>query len=216
MQAPQQSSGSDLRTSLTRAHDEADRLLADPQGNRLEVVTWLSGHIAAFEHAVYPAVKRKLPDGPELVARDRAIVARLARLLRILERRHSGDSIGTGMTDDGMSRRLENLVAEHREVQRDILDGLERALDAAALDKLTRGYEDALAHAPTRPHPHLRSGLLFRLDALRDRVLDTLDSRHVPIPRVPRTRIAPGRWGSYLLGQPQEPSAAHDRQRATE
>jgi hypothetical protein len=67
-------------------------------------------------------------------------------------------------------------------------------------------YERALTHAPTRPHPHLsRGGLLFRLDALRDSVLDMMDGRHVPVPRQPRRRrLIPGRWGAYFLGQPQD------------
>jgi hypothetical protein len=63
-----------------------------------------------------------------------------------------------------------------------------------------------LEHAPTRPHPHTpHRGVLgaaaFRVDAWRDRVLDTMDGRHVPAPRAPRQSVAPGRWGNYLLGE---------------
>jgi len=207
MTAAQDQSVRDLRGILGQAHAEADQLLADPEGNRLEVVSWLSAHVAAFEHAVYPVVKRHVPDGSALVKDDRDVVSRLARALRMLERRHSGDVLATGLSADRLAERLRELVVEHREVQGQIVDSLEQPLDEPAMRDLMQSYEDALAHAPTRPHPHLHSGLMFRLDALWDRVLDTMDGRHVPVPRVPRRLITPGRWGSYLLGQPHEASA---------
>lgn len=205
MHATADQSNADLRSTLGRAHDQADQLLADPAGNRLEVVVWLSGHIAAFERAVYPVVKNELPDGRGLVEQDREVVNRLTRTLRMLERRHSGDVLATGLSAQRLGERISEQVAEHREVLRRILDELESALDQAAMTELARSYDDALSHAPTRPHPHVHSALLFRLDALRDRILDTMDGRHVPLPRVRRTRITPGRWGAYLLGQPHEP-----------
>ncbi|MGN6473173.1 MAG: hypothetical protein ACTHK4_05935 [Mycobacteriales bacterium] len=194
----------DLRGTLRRAHDQADALLADPDGSRLEAVVWLSGHIAAFEHAVYPAVKRAVPDGSDLVDEDREIVAPLARTLRMLERRHSGDVLAGGLSSERLSDRLSELIEQHRAVQGRIVDALEGALDDTGMKELVESYEHALAHSPTRPHPHLHSGLMFRLDALWDRILDTMDGRHVPIPRVQRPRINPGRWGAYLLGHPHE------------
>jgi hypothetical protein len=199
----------DLRSTLGEAHDRAEQLLADPEGSRLEVVTWLSGHVAAFEHAVYPVAKREIPNGAALVEEDREIVAPLARTLRMLERRHSGDVLAGGLSSERLSERLVELVQDHRAVQGRIIDALEETLDKAAMRDLVRSYEEALAHAPTRPHPHLRTGVMFRLDALWDRILDTMDGRHVPIPRVRRPRIKSGRWGAYLLGQqhdaPREP-----------
>lgn len=205
----------DLRSTLGEAHDRADELLADPDGSRLEVVTWLSGHVAAFEHAVYPVAKREIPNGAALVDEDREIVAPLTRTLRMLERRHSGDVLAGGLSSERLSERLVELVREHRAVQSRIIDALEEVLDGAAMRDLVRSYEEALAHAPTRPHPHLRTGLMFRLDALWDRILDTMDGRHVPIPRVRRPRINSGRWGAYLLGQqhdalrePEDPRAS--------
>ncbi|HVS69453.1 MAG TPA: hypothetical protein VHE56_12945 [Mycobacteriales bacterium] len=205
MPAVESRSDPDLRATLSKAHDQADQLLADPEGSRLEVVTWLSAHIAAFEHAVYPTVKRRATDGASLVDADRAVVSRLARTLRMLDRRHSGDVLAGGLSADRLGQRVRDLVADHRQVQARILDALERSLDAGAMQQLAREYEDALAHAPTRPHPHLHSGVMFRLDAIWDRVLDTMDGRHVPLPRVRRKQIRPGRWGAYLLGHQHEP-----------
>jgi hypothetical protein len=205
----------DLRSTLRQAHDQADKLLADPEGNRLEAVVWLSGHIAAFEHAVYPVVKRTTPNGSALVDEDREIVEPLAKTLRMLERRHSGDVLAGGLSSERLSDRLVELIKQHREVQRRIVDALEASLDDSAMRQLVESYETALAHAPTRPHPHLHAGLMFRLDALWDRILDTMDGRHVPIPRVRRPRITPGRWGAYLLGQPHDAPPEPGEPRAT-
>lgn len=205
MHAAENRSDDHLRTILGRAHDQADALLADPHGSRLDVVAWMSAHIAAFEHAVYPVVKRKVPGGGSLVSTDREVVARVARTLRMLERRHSGDVLATGLSAQRLGEKISGLVAEHRKVLARILDGLESSLDDAALDELARSYQHALEHAPTRPHPHLHSGPMFWLDAVRDRILDTMDGRHDPLPRVRKPRITPGRWGAYLLGQAHEP-----------
>ncbi|HVV74774.1 MAG TPA: hypothetical protein VHC43_01980 [Mycobacteriales bacterium] len=205
MQAVEPRSEQDLRATLRRAHDQADKLLADPEGSRLEVVAWLSAHIAAFEHSIYPAVRHQAANGPSLVEADRQVVARLARTLRMIERRHSGDVLAGGLSADRLGERVSNLVAEHREVLARILGALEASLSPEAMAKLAASYDDALAHAPTRPHPHLHSGVMFRVDALWDRILDTMDGRHIPLPRVRRSRIMPGRWGAYLLGQQQEP-----------
>jgi hypothetical protein len=191
----------DLRSTMSRAHDQTDALLNDPKGNPLEIVVWMSAHIAAFEHAVYPIVRRQVPRGEMLVAADRKVAARIARTLRMLERRHSGDVLATRLSADRLAERLSALVAEHRRVLARILDGIEQSMDDDAMHALAVKYETALAHAPTRPHPHVRAGLMFRLDALRDRILDTMDGRHIPLPRAPRARITPGRWGAYLLGQ---------------
>jgi hypothetical protein len=209
MHAAADQSDTDLRSTLGGAHDRTDALLADPQGNRLEVVAWMSAHIAAFEHAVYPVVRRTVPDGIALVKADREVMSRTARTLRMLERRLSGDVLAVGWSAERLGDRISALVAEHRTILGRILDALESVLDQPALEALARSYEEALAHAPTRPHPHLHFGMMFRLDALRDKILDTMDGRHVPLPRVARTPITPGRWGAYLLGQqhglPDEP-----------
>ena len=75
---------------------------------------------------------------------------------------------------------------------------------------LADGYLEAFVKAPTRPHPHLphhgvAGGIAFRVDAVRDHLLDTMDGRHVPLPRQAREPRTSGRWSSYLLGQMQPP-----------
>ena len=201
-EAPQPRSG-DLQPALRRAHAEAITLLADPGGSRLDVVSWLSAHLAAFEHVVYRVAKHRLSDGRALLDEDRRVSSQLSHVLRITERVHSGDVLATNLSAQGLRERLTDLVTKHSEIQERIVAALDRVLDPAESASLAKDYADALVHAPTRPHPHMHSRVLFRLDAMRDKILDTMDGRHVPIPKIPRTHITPGRWGSYLLGQPQ-------------
>jgi hypothetical protein len=199
---PDRASNTELRSALGRAHDEAAQLLAGADSAPQDIVAWLSAHIAAFEHAVYPVIKKELSNGAELINEDRAIVSRLARALRIKERHHSGDVLASGLSPERLDRRIAELVDRHRELQDRILDKLEATLGDAVMQDLRRSYSSALEHAPTRPHLHLaRGGLMFRLDALRDKILDTMDGRHVPVPRLPRRQILPGRWGNWLIGQ---------------
>jgi hypothetical protein len=169
------------------------------------VVSWLSAHLAALDRSVYPMVKRNLPDGPAVVARQRRTAVRLAHTLRAVERRHSGDALASGLDSSRLLDNVRHLLDEHSEAEAQLLDRLAAALHGTAANELVADYERALIHAPTRPHPHLsRGGLMFRLDALRDNVLDTMDGRHVPVPRLTRRHITPGRWGSYILGQPHD------------
>lgn len=194
-----------LRAALGRAHDEAAQLLAGADVASMDVVSWLSAHIAAYEHVVYPVIRHQINNGRALVDDDRAVVVKLARALRAKERHHSGDTLARGLSSERLDARLGELVDQHQKLQAVVLEKLEAALDEVDLTNLRTAYTSALQHAPTRPHPHLTSGgMLFRLDSLRDRILDTMDGRHIPVPKAPRRRIIPGRWGSWLLGQQHE------------
>jgi hypothetical protein len=195
----------DLRTVLSHAETEAQRLLGSTGAAPLDAVVWLSAHLAAIDHAVYPVVRRVLPSGRALVAEHRAIDARLAHKLRAAESHHSGDVLAAGHNPSRLTEDLRTLVAEHAAAEAQLVARLVDALTDDAQTALATAYESALAHAPTRPHPHLhRGGLMFWLDSLRDRLLDTMDGRHVPMPRTVRAHVTPGRWGSYVLGQPRE------------
>jgi hypothetical protein len=197
----------DLRRLITHAEREAQRLLGSGTAP-LDAVVWLSAHIAAVDRAVYPVVKRSLPDGAAIVARHREIASRLARRLRDAESHHSGDMLASGMSPQQLSTDLRRLVAEHLRAEGALLSRLIETLTDDAQSALMTAYAEALEHAPTRPHPHLHGGLMFRLDRWRDLVLDTMDGRHVPLPRAVRAHVTPGRWGAYLLGQPHEHSDA--------
>jgi hypothetical protein len=195
----------DLRSVVTHAEAEAERLLDTAGTAPLDVVAWLSAHVAALERSVHPVARHVLPDGDQMVAKNREIAGRLTRTLRVVERRYSGDVLASGLNSDRLFDSLRSLVDEHHVAEGELVDRLLVALSADGQAALIKSYESALEHAPTRPHPHLhRGGLMFRLDGLRDRILDAMDGRHVPVPRLARHHVTPGRWGSYFLGQPHD------------
>jgi hypothetical protein len=203
----------DLRSVMTHADAEAERLLESSGSVPLDAMAWLSAHIAAVDHAVYPVVRRSVPDGRHVVEQQRAIASRLARTLRVVERRHSGDALASGLDSAQMLAVLHEHIDAHKAGQSELVGLLEEALSDAEQAIVIKAYQHALEHAPTRPHPHLgRGGLVFRIDALRDRLLDVMDGRNVSVPRVARRQITPGRWGSYWLGQPHDQDHDHDRE----
>jgi hypothetical protein len=200
--------GHDLRAVMTYADTEAERLLDAAGAVPLDAMAWLSAHIAAVDRAVYPVVRRSVPEGRHVVEQQRAIAARLVRTLRVVERRHSGDALASGLDSEQMLGVLHEQIEAHKAAQSDLVALLETALSDGEQAIVITAYQAALEHAPTRPHPHLgRGGLVFRIDAIRDRLLDVMDGRNVSVPRVARRQIIPGRWGAYWLGQP------HDRDR---
>jgi hypothetical protein len=201
-----------LHSVVTHAEAEVERLLETAGTAPLDVVAWLSAHLAALERAVYPVVKHELPDGERVITQHREIASRLIRILRVLERRHSGDVLASGLDSERLFGNLKQLVEEHHVAEAQLVDRLVGSLSDSAQLTLITAYESALKHAPTRPHPHLsRGGLMFRLDGLRDRILDAMDGRHVPVPRLTRRHVTPGRWGSYFLGQPHDQSRDESR-----
>jgi hypothetical protein len=200
--APSAPIGHDLRAVVSHADSEAERLLEPDGPVPLDAMAWLSAHIAAMDRAVYPVVRRSVPQGKEIVAHQRVVAAKLCRTLRVVERRHSGDVLASGLDSGRMLGVLHEHLVAHQIVQAELVDALERELSDAEQSIVITAYQRALEHAPTRPHPHLGRGpLMFRLDAMRDRVLDVMDGRTSTVPRVPRHQIVPGRWGAYLLGQ---------------
>lgn len=195
-----------LRATIESAEIEVQLLLSTEGTPVLEVVSWLSAHFAALDRAVYPVVRRSLPDGRALVDAQRELVSRISHLLRVLERHHSGDILASALSSHDLTDELRPLVAEQYRAEGNLISRLSEVLDATAQAALADDYEKALRLAPTRPHPHLtRAGpltpLVFWLDSARDRILDTMDGRHVPVPRRPRRQKRPGMWGSYWLGQ---------------
>jgi len=193
-------------TVVEDAHEHAvEALRAD---RPLDAVVWLSAHLAAVARTITPAALRHL-DAPAGVLREqRRRDLELERLLRIAERRHSGDVLASGLDAKRLRGALLDSLRLHSQIEHQRLEGLAVVLEDRDQRALANAYLDALAHAPTRPHPHLphnglAGAIAFRVDALRDRVMDTMDARHVPLPRPRSEQRRPGRWGSYLLGQMQ-------------
>lgn len=191
-----------LLTAVEDAHERAALALEDGAG--MDAVVWLSAHLAAAHRSLQPAATRTREDR-SAQRRRRMLDLRLERLLRTAERHHSGDAQAAGVDGPRIDEMLRVALAEHARAERALLDHLTSMLPGDALDDLLTSYGEHLRHAPTRPHPHApHRGLLgaaaFRIDAWRDHLMDTMDSRHVPAPRVPRHPATPGRWGHYMLG----------------
>lgn len=197
--------GDPLIDSSKEAHQRARTALTDTDTAAMDGVVWLSAHLTAMEHVVLPVMTAALGDQREALDRQRVIARGLHGLLRALEERLAGDGLAAAVSAEGMSDRLLVMLNEHAQVEEDLIVRLVGVLDRGATDDLARRYDRALSNGPTRPHPHAPNRghlgrLAYSLDAIRDHVLDILDSRHVPLPRQPKPRREPGRWGRYLLG----------------
>jgi len=188
---------------LADAHQQAlDAFEADQP---LDAVVWLSAHLAAGQHTVH-RVARRVDGARTALAALRAADHELELLLRNAEQHHAGDSLAAQLDAKRLEVALLRALERHSHAEHDLVSGLLERMSAEDSDELMTSYDDSLRQAPTRPHPHApHRGLLgaaaFRIDALRDKVMDTMDGRNVPSPRRSRRTTEPGRWGSYLLGE---------------
>ena len=188
---------------LADAHQQAiDALEADQP---LDAVVWLSAHLAACQHTVHRAARHVAGTQSALTAL-RAADHELELLLRNAEQYHAGDSLAAQLDAKRLEVELLRALERHSEAEHDLVEGLMGRISAKDADELMTSYDEALRQAPTRPHPHApHRGLLgaaaFRIDALRDKVMDTMDGRNVPAPRRLRRTTEPGRWGRYVLGE---------------
>ena len=197
-----------LRCVVEDAHEQASAALLPGTARPLDAVVWLSAHLAAVNHSVRPVVEHVL--GPAGLLRDelRRHDLELERVLRMAERRYCGAALAAGLDRERLRAALLDRLQAHAGAEHERLTALAGKLSAEQQRAVAGDYLDALVKAPTRPHPHvphdgLAASIAFRVDAIRDRVLDTMDGRHVPLPRQPREHHEPGRWGSYLLGRMQ-------------
>jgi hypothetical protein len=202
------SNGSVLQCVVEDAHEQAAAALHPGAARPLDAVVWLSAHLAAVTRSLHPAAERVL--GPSMASRAERHRRdlELERMLRIAESRYSGDALAAGLDAERIRAGLLDRLHAHAASEHERVAALADALSSAEQRSLAEAYLDALVKAPTRPHPHLPhqgvvGAIAFRVDAIRDRVLDTMDARHVPVPRQVREHRTPGRWSSYLLGQMQ-------------
>lgn len=188
---------------LTNAHQQAAEAL--DSGHAMDAVVWLSAHLAACQRTVHRAAAGEAATTAALNAL-RAADFELERVLRRVEQRHAGDALAAQLDEHRLGEVLRRALGRHSNAECDVVSRLVERLPAPDVDALMASYDDALRHAPTRPHPHaphrgLLGALAFRVDAMRDKLMDTMDGRHVPAPRTSRESTRPGRWGSYVLGE---------------
>lgn len=190
-------------SSLIEATNAAHRgaLAAMDDDRYLDAVVWLSVHVAAMQRSVHRAARRSAALA-ELRAADRGLEA----VLRRVEQHFAGDALAAQLGESELDGALRRAFELHCRTERALLDELTESLPREQLAALAVAYAEAVRRAPTRPHPHVpHNGVLgavaFRLDAWRDKMMDTMDGRHVPAPRHEPSRKTPGRWGRYLLGE---------------
>ncbi|HET6817236.1 MAG TPA: hypothetical protein VFH66_08445 [Mycobacteriales bacterium] len=210
------STDSVLSCVVEDAHTQALATLSDDDARPLEAIVWLSAHLAAAARTLRPAASRRLQEPAAFLREVTRRDVELERMLRIAERRHSGDALAAGLDTERLRGSLLERLEAHAETEHERLAALSEVLTVDEERALAASYLDVLLKAPTRPHPHLPhdgvvGAIAFRVEAVRDRLLDTMDGRHVPLPRTHREPRTPGRWGSYLLGQMQ--SAPDDTSR---
>jgi len=194
-----------LAETAASAHDRARSALTSTDNRLMDAVVWLSAHLTAMEHVVYPFMRANLPTERVELDEQRRLSRRIQRVLRLLEQGWAGDGSAPRGSGDRLRAELTALMDEHEKGESALLARLSDTVTDEAGLALAERYDQAIGHGPTRPHPHgPHRGWLGRLtyafDAARDHILDVLDSRHVPLPRTSRPRRQVGPWGGYLLG----------------
>lgn len=182
--APLESPPLSLADAVDRAHCWAEDALAQPGRAALPGIWWMSTHLAAADHAVYPVMHRLLPDARPEIAAQRRRGAELTRLLWTLEHRLTGDARLGEATLQAVTDLAERVRA-HARVDAALVERLRTALAPESVDAVHRRYAEAVGHAPSRPHPvaarsRLVAAASFRVLAAVDAVRDTMDSRHIP------------------------------------
>jgi hypothetical protein len=197
---------------LAETHATAIAALDHDQVGRFDAVVWLSAHLMAAERALHPAVRRHLPTSAAVLDEHRRADRRLHRALRALEQVSAGDTLAADLDERVVRQQVTQHLDAHIAAEREFVDLLSASLSEGEDCELAERYWRLLTHGVTRPHPHAPShgplaGLVFRIDRVRDHVLDVLDSRTTPLPRHVAPHVAPGQWGLYILGSMQDTRA---------
>jgi hypothetical protein len=206
----------DNRLGLRAVEDAAHQalaVLADPAAPLLDAVVWVSAHLAAVHHVVNPELCRHL--GADSVDEVVAGAVRLEHILRELEQQLAGDALAAHSDQAHLVQSLANELTAHVLAEGNLLSQLGERVSPEEQRRLIATFQRALAHGPTRPQPHAPhgralGGLAFRFNGPRDRLMDTLDSRHVPTRRRSPFTVKPSPWGDYLLGASRTNSDADD------
>jgi hemerythrin-like domain-containing protein len=145
-----ETTGRNVVDVITAEHREllelCDRLIAAPDDKKLAgvVIAELSRHLSAEEQYLYPAVRRTVPGGEELTARE---LAEDHQLLVTLQHMQKGRSAATVQAVADAVRRHVDADAE------ELLPVLVQMVPIEDLIRVGNRFETAEEAAPTRPHP---------------------------------------------------------------
>jgi len=177
----------DVVDVLTSDHGEVTELIgqiwltedADRRRDLADtVISEIVRHAVAEEMYVYPAMRRHLPDGDEIVEHDTDEHKQLERTMKDLEGVNANDARFTELVRD-LEQKLAHHVADEETEQ---FPRLRANIPRDDLVKLAKQVELAKKIAPTRPHPAAPNTALFHMVVgpgvgLVDRLRDKLSGR---------------------------------------
>jgi hemerythrin superfamily protein len=142
------------------------------------VITELVRHSVAEEQYLYPAARKALPNGDELVDHELEEHAEAEQLMKELENTDAIDA----RFDELVGKLIADIRHHLEDEENDLLPKLRAACDPEQLAELGRKFEQAKKTAPTRPHPAApdrppANKILDRGVGLIDRVRDGLTGR---------------------------------------
>jgi hemerythrin superfamily protein len=168
--------GPDAADFLEAEHARIDRLLAQVEEDRVpapdlaaRIVKELSVHDSIEREHLYPALRRRLPNGNQLYGEWLAEHGRIAAVLAEIDRRPPHDSHRTDLLGE-----LVGLVRTHiAEEEGMLLPSMRSRMTEEERRSLGRALESGKGRAPTRPHSHIAgAGLGARMARLVAAPLD--------------------------------------------
>src|SRR3954466_16322940 len=148
-------SDSALACVVEGAHEQAGAALTAGASCPLDAVVWLSAHLAAIGRVITPVATSRLGETAAVRLEGHRRDLELERMLRIAERRHSGDVLASGLDGERLRTAIVSMLDAHAETEHTRLTALADLLDDEQQRALAEAYLEALKKAPTRPHPHL-------------------------------------------------------------
>jgi hemerythrin superfamily protein len=113
------------------------------------VIAELVRHSVAEEQYLYPAARKALPDGDEIVDHELEEHAEAEKVMKALENVDETDP----KFDELVGKLIEDIRHHLKEEEDDLLPKMREACAAAELTELGKKFERAKKLAPTRPHP---------------------------------------------------------------
>jgi len=200
-----------LSASLAVTHEQIRTALADTRpAERFAGIAWVSAHLSAVDRVLLPLARAHLHLSQRTVDAHRRGARQIHHLIRHLESHYSRNAVASGGGSPQMRARLGDLIRAQAAAEAGLGAAIEAELDQVAALAAAVAYQRALEVGPTRPHPHAPHAvvlvtLAYHLNAARDHVLDTLDSRPVPPTAPRRGEVRADRWRSRVVAAQRTP-----------